>query len=215
MGRGHRPDRPVHPGQSRIGPWSGSSGSRRAVFRWAQAQTWVQAAAFEPAEPGHRERAIALLDDAIERLRSISTIGDRTTLGDNLRFRLAQALADRAELEPADSDDRRRRDDEAMDLLTQPATELGLAGYWHLLKADLWLRAGKPDEAGGELDAAVQAKPAPPEAEVLAVKVPLRIGQKQFAEAMRAVDASHLDGAGQGAVESADPPGRAGRCAGR
>jgi hypothetical protein len=169
-----------------------------AVFRWAQGQTWIQAAAFEPANPRHHERAIALLDDAIARLRSISSIGDRTTLGENLRFRLAQALADRAELEPAGSAERRRRENEAMDLLEKPASELGLGGFWHLLKADLWLRGAHPSEARQELDAAVQAKPAPPEPEILAVRIPLLIGQKQFAEAMQAVAASHLEEAVKG-----------------
>jgi hypothetical protein len=164
-----------------------------AVFRWAQAQTWVQAAAFEPGNPRNRERAVALLEDALERLRSISAIGDRTTLGDNLRFRLAQALADRAELEPAGSAARKAGEAAAMDLLEQPATELGLAGFWHLLKAELLFRGANPAEAGRELEAALQAKPAPPEPEVFAVKIPLLIGQKQFAEAMQAVEASHLE----------------------
>jgi hypothetical protein len=169
-----------------------------AVFRWAQAQTWARAAAFEPANPRHRERAIALLDDTIERLRSISAIGDRTTLGENLRFRLAQAMADRAELEPSGSEGRRRREGEAMDLLETPATELGLAGYWHLLKAELLLRTGNPAEARRELDAALQAKPAPPEDEILAVRIPLLIGEKQFAGAAQAIDAARLEAAVKG-----------------
>jgi tetratricopeptide (TPR) repeat protein len=169
-----------------------------AVFRWAQALTLVQAAAFEPGNAQHRERAIALLDDAIARLRAISAIGDRTTLGDNLRFRLAQALADRAELDPAGSPDRRSRENEAIDLLEKPGAELGLAGYWHLLKAELLLRTGNPAEARRELDAGLQAKPAPPEAEVLAVRIPLLIGEKQFTEAKQAVEASHLEAAIKG-----------------
>jgi tetratricopeptide (TPR) repeat protein len=164
-----------------------------AVFRWAQAQTWVQAAAFEPFNTRHAERAAALLEDAIERLRSISAFGDRTTLGDNLRYRLAQAIADRAELEPAGSGPRKAREAEAMDLLEKPGTELGLGGFWHLLRSELLLRAGKPAEAGKELESALQAKPAPPEPEVFAIKVPLMIGEKQYAGAMQAVDASHLE----------------------
>src|SRR5438132_11582162 len=39
-----------------------------AVYRWAQAQTWLQLAPFEPRDPAPRERAATLLDDAIERL---------------------------------------------------------------------------------------------------------------------------------------------------
>ncbi len=180
-----------------------------AVFRWAQAQTWVQAAMFEPANPRHAERAIALLDDAIERLRSISAFGDRTTLGDNLRYRLAQAIADRAELEPAGSEPRKARESEAMELLEKPGTELGLAGFWHLLKSELLLRAGKPAEAGKELETALQARPAPPEPEVFAIKVPLMIGEKQYAPAIQAVERLAPGRAHQGAVEGPDPPGRA------
>ena len=43
------------------------------------------------------------LDDAIERFRSVAGGGNNPTLADNLRFRLAEALADRADLEPAGS----------------------------------------------------------------------------------------------------------------
>src|SRR5262249_43321169 len=137
-----------------------------AVFRWAQAQTWLQEAPFDPRDPKPREGAATLLDDAIERLRSLRDAGDRTALGENLRFRLAQALADRAELEPAGSADRRPREAEALDLLQRPATEPGLLGYAHLLKADLLRRVGEPAEAAKELDAAARSQPAPPEREI-------------------------------------------------
>ena len=169
-----------------------------AVFRWAQAQTWRQAAAFQPGDATNRDRAVAMLDDAIGRLRSVSSLGDRTTLGENLRFRLAQALADRADLEPAGSPERRRGETEAMELLQQPATELGLAGYWHLLRADLARRTGDPAVAAKELDEAAKSKPAPPEPDLFDVRIPLQIGQKQFDEAVRTVDGSHLDAAMKG-----------------
>ncbi len=164
-----------------------------AVYRLAQGQSWLDASRFEPGDPRLRERGIALLDDSIERLRGVSVVGDRTSLGENLRYRLAEALADRAELEPDESPDRRERETEALDLLKEPATEVGLTGYWHLLRADLSRRLGKPQESEKELDAAAKAKPAPPERALFEVRVPLRVGQKQFAEAIQAVDASHLD----------------------
>ena len=92
----------------------------------------------------------------------MSAIGDRTALDENQRFRLAQALADRAELEPAGSADRRTHETEARNLLQPPATEAGLAGYWLLLKPT-W-RSGREPGAGREqLDPAAKAKPAPPE----------------------------------------------------
>ncbi len=49
-----------------------------------------------------------------------------------------------------------------------------------------------------ELDEAAQAKPAPPENDLFDVRIPLQIGQKQFAEAVQAVGASHLDAATKG-----------------
>ncbi len=169
-----------------------------AIFRWAQAQTWVQAAEFEPGNPQYRERAIALFEDALERLRSITTIGESTTLGDNLRFRLAQTLSDRAELEKPGSDARKTFESEAMKLLEKPGTELGLAGFWHVLRAELLLRDGKLDEASRELDAAAQSKPEPPDPEVIAVRVPLLLARKQPDAAKAAVGASKLDAADKG-----------------
>jgi tetratricopeptide (TPR) repeat protein len=164
-----------------------------AVFRWAQAQTALQAAVLEPADPRPRERAVTWLDDAIERLRGVSEEGDRTVLGENWRFRLAQALADRADLEPAGSPGRRQRERGALDCLQQPAAEPGLIGYWHLLKADLLRRVGEPAEAAKELDAAVKATPPPPDREVLPVRIPLLIDQQHFAEAIHALEGSHLE----------------------
>src|SRR5262249_28349463 len=164
-----------------------------AVFRWAQAQTSLQAALFDPGDPGPRQRAATWLDDAIERLRAVFDAGDRTVLGDNLRFRLAQALAARAELEPEGSPGRRSREREALDCLQQPATEPGLIGYWHLLKSDLLRRVGEPAAAAKDLDAAIQATPAPPEREILQVRIPLLIGQRHFDQAIKAVEAARLE----------------------
>ncbi len=163
-----------------------------AVFRWAQAQTWLQATRLEPEDPKLRDRAIAMLDDAIERLRNMSAFGDRTTLGENQRFRLAQALADRAELDPDGSAERRDRENEAVGLLNVPATELGLAGYWHLLRADLARRKGDVPLAVKELDEAAKSRPAPSDHDLFDVRIPLRIGQNQFAEAIQAVNGSQL-----------------------
>ncbi|HZW32835.1 MAG TPA: hypothetical protein VFF52_19125, partial [Isosphaeraceae bacterium] len=164
-----------------------------AVFRWAQAQNSLQTALLDPKDPGPRERAATWLDDAIERLRAIFDEDDRTVLGDNLRFRLAQALADRADLEPAGSSVRREGEKQALDFLQRTASEPGLIGYWHLLKADLLRRLGEPAAAAKELDSAIHATPAPPEREVLQVRIPLLIAQQHFDEAIRAVEAARLE----------------------
>jgi len=165
-----------------------------AVFRWAQAQSWSQAGALTPGDPKPREQAIVALDDAIDRFRAVAGGGNNPTLADNLRFRLAEALADRAQLEPAAATGRRSRESEALDLLDQPATEPGLAGYWHLLKADLLRRAGKPADAQKELDAAISSKPPPAAREVIEVRVPFLLGDKKFTEAQTAVESSGLEG---------------------
>jgi len=164
------------------------------VFRWAQARSWLDAGAVAPGDPNPRQQAVAALDDAIERFHSVAGGGNNPTLAANLRFRLAEALADRADLEPAGSAGRRSRESEALDLLDQPAAELGLAGYWHLLKADLLRRAGKPADARKELDAAAGSKPPPPAREVVDVRVPLLLDEKKFSEAISSVESSQLEG---------------------
>ena len=102
------------------------------------------------------------------------------------------ALADRAELDPDGSAERRDRENEAVGLLNVPATELGLAGYWHLLRADLARRKGDVPLAVKELDEAAKSRPAPSDHDLFDVRIPLRIGQNQFAEAIQAVDGSQL-----------------------
>ncbi len=54
-------------------------------------------------------------------------------------------------------------------------------------------RTGDPTFAAKELDEAAKAKPAPPEHDLFDVRIPLQIGQKQFDEAVRTIDGSHLD----------------------
>jgi tetratricopeptide (TPR) repeat protein len=163
------------------------------VYRWAQAQSWIQAGEGSPGDPQPRKEAVTALDDAIERFRSVGTTTDRQTLADNLRFRLAESLADRASLEPADAPGRRSRESEAIDLLAQPPGETGLAGFWFLLKADLLRRLGKPAEAETQLEAAVKAKPAPPQSEITEVRLPLFLEGRKFTEAIDFLKTVQLD----------------------
>jgi hypothetical protein len=165
-----------------------------AVYRWAQARSWSDAGALTPGDPKPREQAVTAFDDAIDRFHAVAGGGNNPTLVENLRFRLAEALADRADLEPAGSAGRRVRESEALDLLDHPATEPALAGYWHLLKADLLRRAGKPAEARSELAAAAGSTPAPPAREIAEVDVPLLLDAQKFNEATRIVQSSNLEG---------------------
>jgi hypothetical protein len=166
---------------------------RAGLYSWAMARSYTESWQLDPRDPRPRGLAVAALDQAIDRFRSIGRLPEiDKILADNLRFRLAESLADRALWEPTGSDQRTSRESEALALLAQPPAEPELAGYWHLLKADLLLRAGKPGLAEPELSAATKAKPPPPETEVLEVRVPLFLAQQQFAESVKVIDGSHL-----------------------
>src|SRR5271157_826246 len=165
-----------------------------AVYRWAQGQGWREAGELNPGDSrALREAAAAALDDAIARLRAISAEDVEKVLADNVRFRLARALADRAGLEPMSSPIRRAREADALALMQEPMTEAGLRGFSGLLKADLLLRGSRLDEAAAELDAVSRTDPPPPEREILDVQLAVLIGQKKFKAAEAAITASHLD----------------------
>ena len=73
------------------------------------------------------------------------------------------------------------------DLLDNAPAESELVGFWHLLKADLLRRLGKPTEAEREIAAAVTSTPAPPAREVIEVKVPLLIELKRYDDAAKSL----------------------------
>ena len=163
------------------------------VYRWAVARSWTETGLLDPHNAKPRAEAIRALDDAIDRFRSVAGGGNNPTLADNYRFRLAEALADRAELEPADSSERRWREAEALGLLDQAPAETGLASYWHLLKSDLSRRTGKPAEAEKEIDAALKSTPPPPQREIAEVRVPYLTEQKRYDEAIKSLESPQLE----------------------
>jgi hypothetical protein len=164
-----------------------------AVLRWAEGRSWTETGALSPNDEKPRQAAAAAFDNAVERFRAVAGGGNNPTLADNLRFRLAEALADRADLDPAGTPDRRSREAEALDLLDQAPAETGLAGFWHLLKADLLRRLGKTAEAEKEIGAAINATPAPPPREVVEVNIPLLIGLSRYDDAVKSLAASRLE----------------------
>lgn len=163
-----------------------------AVFRWAQGQSRREFAELNPGDLKAAEQAKPALDDAVARLKAIPLEGVENVLADNVRFRLAQALADRADLEPAASADRRSTEAEALEVLRQPVSEPELQGFTGLLRADLLRRAGQFKEAAEALEAAGKTAPPPPERETLEVKLGLLCGEKKYALAAETVRASHL-----------------------
>ena len=72
-----------------------------AVYRWAQGQSWREVLDLNPDSSRAREEAVRALDDAIARLRTIGVVDEEKALAENIRFRLARAMADRADLEAA------------------------------------------------------------------------------------------------------------------
>jgi hypothetical protein len=163
------------------------------VYRWAAAQSWLDTAAASPGDPKPRQEASTALDDAVERFRSVGGGGDDPALADNLRFRLAQALTDRARLEPVGSAGRQSRESEAIDLLQNSPGEPGLAGFWSLLKADLLRRSGQLDLAEKQLEAAAKSTPPPSDGELAEVKLPLLLEKKIFTEAIAFLKSPHID----------------------
>ncbi|MGC8639399.1 MAG: hypothetical protein ACP5XB_05920, partial [Isosphaeraceae bacterium] len=162
------------------------------VFRWAQGQSWGELKQLNPGDAKSIERAKSALDDAIARLKAISLEGVENVLADNVRFRLARALADRAELEPASSDLRQAQEKSALELLQQPVTEPGLQGFTGLLRAELLRRTGRPAEAAVILDAAAKTTPPPPEVETLDVRLKILASERKYTEAVQAINTSHL-----------------------
>ncbi len=120
-------------------------------------------------------------------------------LADNLTFRLAEALADRAELEPIDSPGRKSREVEALGLLDQPGKEPGLHGYWHLLKADLLRRGGKTGRGRERNRGRDQLEAASARARDRRLsRVPLFLEQKKLGEAIKCVESSKAERPVQG-----------------
>lgn len=161
------------------------------VYRWAQARAWHDHAILFPADARSRDLERVALDDAVMRLRKIAGGGEGALL-DNIRFRLAWALADRAKLEDDESPTRGTRLTEALDLLNQPLSEPNLTGYHELLKAEVLYLAGRFDEALEALARAGKAAPAPPERETLETRVRVLLAQRKFDEAKADVSKSKV-----------------------
>jgi tetratricopeptide (TPR) repeat protein len=181
-------EHPGHPSKSALRLQAG-------VYRWAVARSWKRQLDLNPTDAAARDGAIAALDDALERFRSIRSPGvgreADPLLQRNIQFREAQALADRAELDP-EGPDRRVRLNAAIEALKDADQQPTLKGFAQLLKADLQRRLGKLDEALKMVDEAEKSDPAPPERQVVEVRSTILSGLKRFDEAIRYVESSPL-----------------------
>ena len=131
-----------------------------AVYRWAEGRSFAEQAELAPAEAKLRAGAIEALDDSTRRLRSIEVkpIEAAEPFGQNVRFRLAQSIADRAKLDPDNEPGRLALEREALAMLD---ASLSMPGFEALRPATPGRTVQPPglvrtgpdgDRAGGEAD---------------------------------------------------------------
>src|SRR3954447_19327020 len=136
-----------------------------AVYLWARARSWQQQEELDPSDRRAHDEAIKDLDASLVRLRSIlegMPTGINELLSQNVRFRLAQALADRARFDPERSETRRAPEEEGLKALDRPIDESNLRGVAHLLRAELLGRLGRFDQAREAVKEASKGKSPPP-----------------------------------------------------
>ena len=183
-----------------------------AIYRWAIGRDDASVAESRPADAEARRRAGQGLDAAIARLRSLES-AQKEPLGSNVRYRLAQALADRADLE-AVAEARASAREEAARLLSKPCHEPGLRGYGEALRAELLAHLGRFEEAEAALKSAEGPNP-PPAADLRAARVEVALAHEQPDVAWHAAQGARPDEPGAAALavrvrlaqRAARPPG--------
>ena len=167
-----------------------------AVYRWAEGRSFAEQAELAPAEAKLRAGAIEALDDSTRRLRSIEVkpIEAAEPFGQNVRFRLAQSIADRAKLDPNNDPGRLALEREALAMLDASLSMPGLKPFARLLRGELSNRLGLFGQAQMEIEQAEKLTPAPPVAAVLEAKVTALDGRLLFEEARKSVEAAKVAG---------------------
>jgi hypothetical protein len=164
-----------------------------AVYVWADGRRDLDAWRLNPSDAAMKAYALARLVHAVDRLDRLEPemSGADPLVAQNARFRLAQALADLAWLEPPEKGrDRLKR---AMVALDPTPTEEAVAGYARLLRGEVLGRLGELDKAEEELEAAAAMKsPAPPEA-LTEAKVTVLRERHRYNQAIKVIEESTLD----------------------
>jgi hypothetical protein len=173
-----------------------------AVYVWARAESWLQQRELSPTDDQARSKAIEDLDLAIDRLRPLNEtlFTESDPVSQNVRYRIAQSLADRAELEPPDTPGRRNREREALKALDRPIDEPALAGYALLLRGEILGRLGHSDEALAAIETASKVDPGPPAEARLEARVDVLAGRRRYDEALKAIEASKVNPAVRGGL---------------
>jgi tetratricopeptide (TPR) repeat protein len=165
-----------------------------AVYRWAEGRSFVELADLSPSDPKLKVGAIQALDDAIRRFREIKVNPGEAAglLGQNVRFRLAQSIADRSGLEPDGDANRLASEREALGLLNATLTAADLRPFAALLRCELFVRLKLYGQAQMEIEQAEKLMPPPPAGPLLEARVSALTGRGQFDEARKVVEASKV-----------------------
>lgn len=163
-----------------------------AVYAWASGRTWADDARLATSDPGPQAEAVRVLDGAIKRLEAIQPTGP-DPVSENVRYRLARVVADRAELDPAGSGPRTSATERALALLDPPPTTPELVGFAQLLRSELLIRLGRIDLADRALAAAAGAKPAPPAADLARARIAALVGRGRHDDAAAEADRAPID----------------------
>ena len=163
-----------------------------AVYLWARARSMLdRVELLAPTNPDRLD-ASRSLDNVIARLRAILPAPGQPLdlMGQNVRFRLAQSLADRARLQPSGDPDRIAMEREAQGLLDRSINSPRLRAFARLLHAELANRLGQFGPAQIEAEEAEKLDPPPPLISTTEVRVTAVAGRGQFAEANQLIDRS-------------------------
>jgi len=188
------------------------------VYAWAEGRSFADQADLAPGDGPARLGAIQALDDSVARLRGIAIRPGQAAepFAQNVRFRLAQAIADRARFAPDGDGGRIAAEREAVALLDPPITTPGLRGFARLLRSELHNRLGHYGQAQVEVEEAEKSDPPPPAGSILEAKVASLSGRELFDEARKLVVAAKVDDATKALLDvriilasrRAVPPGR-------
>ncbi len=173
---------------------------RSAIYQWAIARTWLDMLDSDPDHEEARTEARTHLKEAISRLELLVTgsprdrnAAEEDAFAQNVRYRLALALADRADLLETEVPGEAAGDRQRALLSLEPIpSEPSLSGHAELLRARLLLALNRLEAAETALEAAELANPAPDPNGLIDARVNLLERHREFEKALRAIEAAEI-----------------------